>query len=157
MPLYLGKDLIDLNIGNKLVADNSGTDCVTGTAIAEAGKIDLPPLDFTPKLIVVWNAHVRDMKAEAEADGEEWDEDSIRFLHAGIIVSAVNVDGTWIGQGIRSESSEFYLTGATAVTHFNEYLACVYVQDGTYHYNIVQANGYDVDIDGEEFNYAVYG
>lgn len=156
MPLYLGKKLIDLNIGTK-----SAVKCVTGTAIADdEGKVEFPPLYFTPNLIVVWNAHIRDMKAEAEASGEEWyeDENLIRYLHAGIIVTAVNVGGTWIGQGIRSGSSEFYLTGATANTHFDESDGCVFVQDGTYYYRILQSDhiGY-VDLDGEEFNYAIYG
>lgn len=154
MPLYLGKKLVDLNICAK-----SDVKCVTGTVIADdEGKVEFPPLYFTPNLIVVWNAYVRDVKAEYEAKGEEWDEDSIRYLHAGIIVSAVNVNGTWIGQGIRSESSEFYLTGATADTHFDESDGCVFVQDGTYYYRILQSDFVgNIDLAGEEFNYAIYG
>lgn len=154
MPLYLGKKLIDLNIGAK-----SDVKCVTGTVIADdEGKVEFPPLYFTPNLIVVWNAHLRDMKAEAEAAGNEWDEDLIRYLHAGIIVTAVNVNGTWMGQGIRNGSSEFYLTGATVGTHFDESDGCVFVQDGIYYYRILQSTHIgDLDLDGEEFNYAIYG
>lgn len=149
MALYLGSEKID-------VASASGRSDVyyaAGTVKAnDAGVLVFPELPFTPKMITVWNVTQHDLKAEAEATGEDWEDGWVRYVHSGIMLFAVYQDDTWVSQGLASSSSGAFISSET-------YLAgsTVSFKNNRYSYRILRDPEQTAEFDGEIFNYAIYG
>ena len=153
-----------LYLGNQRVAPTNTVSIPVPVNGAVTGQVDMdenyvlhfPELDFTPKTIVVWNIEEEDLKQEAEARGEEWEEDWVQYLYHGIILTAINIDGIWISQGLFHGSGEVVISNATrdvgSLIHF----------DGTnYSYDLTRHNKTPTDYipggrDGATFNYAIY-
>jgi hypothetical protein len=116
------------------------------------GIVTFPELSFTPTLIAVWNAEKYDLKAEAEANGDEWDPSCMPVTVVGFMVFAVYKDDIWITQGLRSESGEAYISNQTADARSG-----VTVDGNTYSYRIMRHTNDGGLIAGEVFNYAIFG
>lgn len=150
MALYLGSEKLELAIAEY---SNSSSLCLTGTAISDSnGVVTFPQLDFTPKLIAVWNITKRDLKAEAEANGEDWDDSYTQYIYNGSMVFAVYQDGVWVSQGLTGMSGEVFISNATFDSGSG-----ISVNNNTYSYRIMRNTQDGEVVANELFNYAIYG
>ena len=156
MALYLGGEKLAPTFMKTIGGGGGpsmGENYATGTAVADDdGIVTFPELSFTPKLIAVWNAEKYDLKAEAEANGDEWDPDRMPVTVVGFMAFAIYKDDMWITQGLRSESGEAYISNQTADARSG-----VFVDGNTYSYRIVRYTSDGCVIAGETFNYAIIG
>lgn len=162
MALYLGSEKVSATLGGSLP---SGIKCVTGTATSDNyGIVTFPELDFTPAMIAVWNVKKIDW---AEKD-EDWDGTKVQYTHVGVMLMAINQNGTWISQGIMDNSGGIQITNSSGKGGTQEFLPTesasgISVNGNVYSYllcrysdQIFGENG-NHDITNTEFNYAIYG
>lgn len=155
MALYLGREKMAPILKGGAVS--SGISCATGTVTSdEYGVITFPELDFTPTIITVWNVVEIDQKANAEEDGEEWDDSYTQYTYNGVMLLAVYHNGQWFSQVASSNSGQSYISNAS----YNYYDggAAIEFDGNVYIYNIdkgVINNNYSLG--DMEFNYAIYG
>lgn len=149
MALYLGNE----KLGVTITRGKSDINYASGTAKANSsGVIVFPELSFTPKMIAVWNVVQRDLKAEAEADGNEWEEGWVRYVHSGIMLFAVYQDETWVSQGLAADSAGVFISSETYAAG-----STVNFSNNQYSYRILRSPEQTPEYDGETFNYAIYG
>ena len=149
MALYLGGK----KLGATISRGKSDIHCATGTVQANnSGVLTFPELSFTPTMIVVWNVKQRDLKAEAEAEGIQWGQDWVRYIHSGIMLFAVYQDNTWVSQGLATESSGMFISNETYEAGSNVSFA-----NNRYSYRVLRDNEQTQEYDGDTFNYAIYG
>ena len=153
MGLYLGGEKFAGVITRIVNSSTDSTNSLSGfTQSDENGIITFPELNFTPKLIAVWNINRRDLKAEAEA-GEDWDESLVRFVYEGFMVFAIKSQGVWISQGLTQNSGEVYISNASY-----SFGSCVSVQDNIYSYRLGRDNETSSSFFANaDFNYIIYG
>ena len=160
MALYLGREKMAPILKGGAVS--SGISCATGTVTSdEYGVITFPELDFTPTMITVWNVEKRDLKAEAEEGGEEWDDSCVRYVYDGLMLMAINQEGVWISQGLCGGSGEVNITNASATGGTQEFLpeessSGISSNGNVYSYMLGRYNGYGMGAN-IELNYAIYG
>ena len=153
MALYLGSEKLGVTIPVSVGGSDSssGVPCATGTVVVDdGGTLTFPELDFTPNLIAVWNITTRDLKAEAEENGEDWDDSYVRYVQEGLMLFAIYNNDVWVSQITKMGSNEAYISNES----FNIGSA-ISVSNNQYHYYI-DDSGSDEFI-GAEFNYAIYG
>lgn len=155
MALYLGKEKIAPIL--KSDAASNSVKYITGTATSdEYGVITFPELDFTPTMIAVWNVVEIDQKANAEEDGEEWDDSYTQYTYNGVMLLAVYHNGQWFSQVANSNSGQSYISNASY--GYYDGGAAIEFDGNVYIYNIdkgVINNNYSLG--DMEFNYAIYG
>lgn len=148
MALYLGSNRVG-------IAVPGGTKCATGTIVSDShGVITFPELEFTPKMITVWNVRQIDNKASAEEDGEEWDESYVRYTYDGVMLTAIKQDDMWFSQGISNESSGAFISNSSWNTGGN---GTISISDNIYSYTLDRYGDNNNYLANKEFNYAIYG
>ena len=157
MALYLGGQRVAPTNSVSIPVPVPINGAVTGEAdVDENGILHFPKLYFTPKMIVVWTIEARDLKQEALNSGEEWEEGMVRYIYNGIMLTAINIDGLWITQGLTGKSGEVVISNASwkvgSLVSFN---------GSNYSYDLTRYDGYPNDsihegYDPSTFNYAIY-
>ena len=163
MAIYLGEEKI--NITKTPVHFISGT-----VRSDDEGIINFPSLSFEPKIITIWDISKIDLKAEAEANGEEWSDDYlIRYVHDGVMLMAVNIDGVWVSQSLAYDSGTIYITNASHYAGINPGISefsgtgIYYDEENGYQFLLSKQEGQgnnwtgNSDITEREFHYAIYG
>jgi hypothetical protein len=143
----------------------SGIQYTTGTLMSGSdGVILFPELNFTPKMITVWNIVGKDLKAEAEAEGGEWDDSYVRYVHDGIMLTAMYIDDeTWVSQVVVGSSGETMINASADLDQDGEasnypYGECAIHFDGkNYYYRLYRGAGAPECVAEVEFNYVIYG
>lgn len=162
MALYLGSEKLGVTIPVS-VGGSSGVPCATGTIVSdENGVITFPELDFTPKIIAVWNVEQVDLM-ELQG-GTEWDESSVRYIQRGIMLLSVFDKNMWFSQVMYSNSDSMVasISGESADLD-GDYEAdnlplgalAISVVDNRYRYHLHRRTVDEVA--NTEFNYAIYG
>ena len=158
MALYLGKEKVGVTIKVGTSAGGevtSGVKYATGTEVTTPdGMLYLPPIDFTPSKILVWNIQ------ENFADESAGD---VLYFYSGIMLLAVYdpSNDIWYSQIAGANSSEVYLSNASIsidgddqpenAPHAGQ---AVTYEDGAYVYRIARGDG---SAYGDTlFNYAIY-
>lgn len=155
MALYLGGQRVAPAKAVPISVPVNGA--VTGQAnIDKNGVLTFPKLDFTPKMIVIWNIEARDLKQEALIEGEEWEDDWVRYIYQGAILTAINIGGIWISQALHDVSGETIVSNAT-----RDAGSMISFDGEHYSYQINRYGGYPDNFDGytqdwTTFNYAIY-
>lgn len=152
MSLYLGSDKLSLAISSFSNADESASGYVTGVAISDSdGVITFPELSFTPTMIAVWNVRQLDLKEQAEANGEDWEDGYVRYVHEGTMLFAIYQDNTWVSQGLTGMSGQVFISN-----HTRDFGSCVSVDNGIYSYRLSRYPG-DSDGANELYHYIICG
>lgn len=130
---------------------------VTGQAdIDENGILTFPKLDFTPKMITIWNIEAIDLKQEALENDTEWEDGWVRWVYNGVILTAINIEGIWISQGLMYGSGEVTISNAT-----RDVASLIHFDGEHYSYDITRYPGYPDEnmhngYDFTTFEYAIY-
>lgn len=170
MALYLGKQKVSAKVGVRFTPKDS-LHYATGTIMSDDnGVITFPELGFTPKIITIWNVSQRDLAEEWEEANpdEDYPEDYCQYSFEGTMLMAVNIDGTWISQGLSDDSGSVAITNASwnGVNHTSNSPATgITFNDGIYSYYLNRHYTEDFagkentyfDITNTRFNYAIYG
>lgn len=169
MALYLGNQKVSVRAGAI-----SGPKYAVGTVVSDDnGIVTFPKLDFTPKIITLWNVGVTDLAAEWNPDEGNFPDDYIRYMHSGTMLMAINIDGHWVSQGLMDTSGGVNITNSTfnTVNRSGEQefasSGITVNNSGIYSYTLHRYDIADVDmssaedtffdITNTEFNYAIYG
>ena len=158
MALYLGSEKLGVTIPVPVGGSDgsSGVHCATGVVTVDDDDIiRFPELDFDPTLIAVWNVTERDLKEEAEDEGEEWNEDYVQYVQEGLMAFAIydsNIE-EWIVQVLKGGSGQAYIANESFQMAGDN--IPVYMEANGYCYNLDPFG--DEGIAGMEFNYAIYG
>ena len=163
MALYLGSEKLGVTIP-VYTEGTSNIKCATGTITSQAdGTILFPELNFTPKMIAVWNVEQVDL-AEEEGLLGEWDESSIRYIQRGIMLFAIFEQDMWFSQVAfyNSDSIAMAISGDQADLD-GDYEAdnlpygaqAISIIDNRYCYHL-HKRAAEIAAD-MEFNYAIYG
>ena len=131
--------------------------CANGKVMSDAkGVITFPKLDFTPKIITIWNVRKHDWTTD-----EDFEEGWVPYTYDGIMLVAVKHDDMWLAQIPHANS------GAVGISNGSYVKAAITVDNGIYSYNLAlrsSTGDYDHNTYGDafnianmEFNYAIYG
>ena len=153
MALYLGNQKV-APVHKVSIPTPVSAATITGQVdIDENGVLTFPKLDFTPKMITIWNIEARDLKQEVIEEGEEWDNSWVRWAYNGIILTAINIDGVWISQGLMHYSGAVVISNATYTAG-----SMICEDNGQYAYQLVRDQEWDAFIDevSSTYNYAIY-
>ena len=132
--------------------------CAKGKIMSdENGVITFPKLDFTPKIITVWNIAMYDW-----TKSDDWEDGMIPYTYDGIMIFAVNHNGIWISQIPHSNSGSVTISNSSYVGD------ALTFESGRYCYNLTLRAGVFDDYEhsqygmayntaNTEFNYAIYG
>ena len=151
MALYLGTQKVSLMSYANLSSGHSNY--ITGTAMSnDDGVVTFSELPFIPKIIAIWNIVEKDLKAEAEQEGQEWEEGYVQYIYEGIMLFAIYQDGTWVSQGMGHGSGEAYISNASV-----SYGSCVTSDGNTYYYRISRDENDGHKYGNTTFNYTICG
>lgn len=153
MALYLGSEKLAITthkiFERGIVSDNYAS----GTVISNSdGVITFPELDFTPIFIAVWNLKLIDLKAEAEENGGDWEDDFVRYIHKGIMLFAVYQDGIWVTQSLHTQSGSMYISNES-----HSYGSSITQNGNVYVYDLNNRNDQTHTGVNEEFTYVILG
>ena len=163
MAVYLGSERVGVTLV-KRGTGGSGVKYASGKVTSdENALVTFPKLDFTPKMIVVWNVELIDYAELDGVDPSEWPDDMVRYFHNGVMLIAIYIDGKWVSQGISESSGGVYITNESASGGTMEFFPTstssgISINDGVYSYLLCRYRGQHLDeIADTEFNYAIYG
>lgn len=153
MALYLGEQKVGMGFVGRVEIPVPTGNYASGTAVADDnGVVTFPELGFTPKLIALWNVYQRDLKEEAEAEGWDWEEDWVRYVHSGFMLFGIYQDDTWVTQALTSNSGEALISNETWSAG-----PAVSVSNNRYSYSVAKLEQYSDYFAGETFNYVILG
>lgn len=162
MALYLGSQKV--TITTLRGGSSGGINYASGTVTCdENGVITFPKFDFTPTMITVWNVVLRDLAEEEGLSPEEWPDDMVRFIHEGVMLMAINIDGRWVSQGVTDNSAGMYISNNSAEGGTKEFFpesssSGITVDGDIYTYQLGRYTDEGLEfVVNMEFNYAIYG
>lgn len=153
MALYLGEEKLATSNTIYVEMPVPTSNCKSGIVTSdEDGIVTFPELDFTPNLIALWSVKKVDLKAEAEAAGDEWEDGWLQYMYVGCMFMGVYHDNTWITQSAASESGTMFISNESFSVG-----SMVSVEDGRYTYRLARDISDRHCFADVTFNYAIYG
>ena len=164
MAVYLGSERVGVTLVKKGTG-GSGVKYASGKVTSdENGVVTFPKLDFTPNMIVVWNIKLIDYAELDGVDPSEWPDDMVRFVHDGVMLTAIYINGKWVSQGLAESSGGVYITNESASGGTGEFFpnyssSGISIDDGVYSYLLCRyKNSEHLEaVANMEYNYAIYG
>lgn len=153
MALYLGEEKLAPSNTIYVEIPVPTSNCKSGIVTSdENGVVTFPELDFTPNMIALWSVKKIDLKAEAEAAGDEWEDGWLQYMYEGYMLMGVYHDNTWITQSAVSDSGGMLISNESYSVG-----SMVNVEDGRYTYRISRDIDEGSSFADVTFNYAIYG
>ena len=153
MSLYLGTEKVGITFLSKVTDLIPSGNFASGDAWSDDdGIVTFPELSFTPNMIALWNVQERDLREEAEANGEEWDDSYVQYIYEGTMVFAIYQDDTWISQAMGGQSAEMYISNAS-----HGYPPCVTSNGNIYSYRLARAPEDGQKYGRKAFKYIICG